>query len=141
MLSSQERSFVMRRPVGHLGTVDSAPSPHVVPVCFALAGDAVYIPVDEKPKSGNPRDLKRLRNIQGNGNVCLMVDRYDPDWSRLGWIMIRGTANVIDTGANRQVGIDLLRGRYPEYLEMKLEERPMIVIDIELVTSWGDLSG
>jgi len=141
MLSSEERAFVMRRPVGHLGTVDTLPAPHVVPVCFAVGGDSIYIPIDEKPKSGDIRSLKRLRNIDGNGRVCLMIDRYDPDWSRLGWVMIRGDAAVVDEGADRKVGIDLLRGRYSEYREMALEDRPMIVIDIRLVTSWGDLSG
>lgn len=140
MMSNDERSFVMRRLVGHLGTVDSAPSPHVMPVCFALGGDTAYIPIDEKPKADDPRNLKRLRNIEGNGRVCLMVDRYDPDWSKLGWVMIRGNARVCNQGPDRHIGIELLRGRYPEYLEMHLEDRPMIVIDIDLVTSWGDLS-
>lgn len=140
MLSKEERAFAMRRPVGYLGTVDSAPGPHVMPVCFALAGDTVYIPIDEKPKAGNPRQLKRLRNIEGNDRVCLMIDRYDPDWSRLGWVMIRGNARIVESGADLIVGVQILRGRYPEYHEMRLEDRPMIVIDIDLVTSWGDLS-
>lgn len=140
MLSREERKFVMRRPLGHLGTVDAEPAPHVVPVCFALGGDAIYIPIDEKPKSGTPRTLKRLRNIDQNDRVCLMVDRYDPDWSRLGWVMLRGRAKIVEYGGDQGVGIQLLRARYVEYQSMKLEEHPMIVIDIQLVTSWGDLS-
>ena len=140
MMSREERAFAMRRPVGHLGTVDSAPGPHVMPVCFALAGDTVYIPIDEKPKSGDPRNLKRLRNIDGNDRVCLLIDRYDPDWSKLGWVMIRGHARVVEDGPDRTVGVQMLRGRYVEYQQMRLEDRPMIVIDIDLVTSWGDLS-
>ena len=140
MLSSEERAFVMRRPVGRLGTVDNAPAPHVMPVCFALGGDTVYIPIDEKPKSGNVRGLKRLRNIDQNSRVCLMIDRYDPDWSALGWVMLRGHARVIDRGEDMRIGIELLRGRYDEYRQMQLEDRPMIVIDVDLVNSWGDLS-
>ncbi|WP_417515427.1 TIGR03668 family PPOX class F420-dependent oxidoreductase [Minwuia sp.] len=141
MISREERSFAMGQPVGRLGTVDSAQSPHVVPVCFALAGDTIYIPVDEKPKAGDPRRLKRLRNIDQNGRVCLMVDRYVEDWSQLGWVMFRGDALIEDEGRNRTVGIKLLRARYPQYRNMALEERPLIVIKVDLVTSWGVLSG
>lgn len=140
MLSSEERAFVMRRPVGRLGTVDGRPAPHVIPVCFVLAGNTIFIAVDEKPKSGDPRRLKRLRNIDGNGHVCLTVDHYDPDWSRLGWVMLRGLATVAAGGAEHPTGVDLLRARYPQYREMRLEERPLIVIDVDQVTSWGDLS-
>jgi PPOX class probable F420-dependent enzyme len=140
MLSAEERSFVMRRPTGHLGTVDAAHAPHVVPVCFALGGDTIYIPIDEKPKKGAPRRLKRLRNIDGNENVCLMVDRYDPDWTRLGWVMFRGRARVEDRGADAETGLDLLRARYPQYHDMTLETRPIILVEVDLVSSWGDLS-
>ena len=54
--------------------------------------------------------------------------------------MIRGHARVVEDGPDRTVGVQMLRGRYVEYQQMRLEDRPMIVIDIDLVTSWGDLS-
>ena len=140
MLSSEERSFVMRRRVARLGTVDSLPAPHVVPVCYALAGDRIFIAIDEKPKSGDAMTLKRLRNIAGNGRVCLMLDHYEEDWSRLGWVMIHGLATIARTGAGFPDAIALLRKRYSAYRSMALEERPMIVIDVQRVSSWGDLS-
>lgn len=140
MLSDAERAFVLRQPVARLGTADAAGAPHVMPVCFALAGDQVLIAIDQKPKGGDPRRLKRLRNIFGNDRVCLTVDRYDSDWRRLGWVMLRGRARVVERGADAGDAIRRLRERYPQYQSMTLEDRPMIVIDIERVTSWGDLS-
>ena len=36
--------------VGRLATADARGNPHVVPVCFALTDDTLYITIDEKPK-------------------------------------------------------------------------------------------
>ena len=66
--------------------------PHTVPVCFALRAGDVVIPIDHKPKSG--RRLERLRNIEANPAVSLAIDRWDEDWSRLGWVMVQGEATI-----------------------------------------------
>ena len=50
MLSARERAFVEARRVAHLATADRAAVPQVVPVCFGLAEDALYITIDQKPK-------------------------------------------------------------------------------------------
>ena len=39
--------------------------------------------------------MKRLRNIAENPAVALVVDRYDEDWARLGWVMLRGPAGGV----------------------------------------------
>ena len=62
MLSERERRFVERQRVAHLATADQLAEPHVVPVCFALAGGVLYVTVDEKSKRAGA-GLKRLRNI------------------------------------------------------------------------------
>lgn len=140
IISDQQRGFLARRQVARLGTADSAGFPHVVPVCFACAGDTVFIAIDEKPKGVDPLMLKRLRNIMENPQVCLMVDRYSEEWGELGWVMLRGRARVQMGAAEVRTGVALLRARYRQYDDMALEERPMIVIDIDLCTSWGDLT-
>lgn len=140
IIPTGERAFIEDRPVGRLGTADGAGYPHVVPVCFAVAGNRVFIPIDGKPKRGDPRDLKRLRNIMENERVCLMIDRYAEDWADLGWVMLRGRARVEPVAAELHTAIELLRARYYQYRDMALEQRPMIVIDVDLCTSWGDLS-
>jgi PPOX class probable F420-dependent enzyme len=138
MLTEQQRRFLESRRVGHLATADAAGEPHVVPVCFAVTGDAAYITIDEKPK-GDPRALKRLRNIAVNPKVALVADRWDEDWTRLGWVMLRGPAEILAGGAEHGRAQALLRSRYPQYRAMELEGLPVIAIRIERVTSWGNL--
>ena len=81
-----------------------------------------------------------MRNLQVNPAAALVVDRWDEDWRRLGWVHVRGSAAVVEGGAPHRRGIDLLRAKYPQYRAMRLEERPMIVLTIAAVRSWGDLS-
>ncbi len=140
MVPDAERRFLLARRVGHLATADRFGSPHVVPVCYALAGAALYITVDEKPKR---RDLplKRLRNIAENPRVALVVDRWDEDWGRLGWVMLRGRAETLSQGPEHDHAQALLRDRYPQYAGMDLAPLPVIALRIARVTSWGDLAG
>ena len=82
-LSSEVREFVQSQRVARLATVDATPRPHVVPVCFALVEDRLYIAIDEKPKTGRPERLRRLRNIRVNPGVQVLVDEYDDDdWTK-----------------------------------------------------------
>jgi PPOX class probable F420-dependent enzyme len=123
--------------VAHLATADATGAPHVVPVCFALLDQTLYIAIDEKPKTGDPRALRRLRNIEANPRVALVVDEYDEDWSRLGFVLLRGVARLTDDGVERTRALAALRARYPQYVSMALEARPLVAIDIRRVSSWG----
>ena len=104
MLSEREREFLADRRVAYLATADQRAAPHVVPVCFAVAGGTLYITIDEKPKRMSGRALKRLRNIAENPAVAVVVDRYDEDWTRLGWVMLHGRAEILAAGARRGAG-------------------------------------
>ncbi len=139
MLSEQQAGFLASRRVGHLATADARATPHLVPVCFVVSDGALYITIDQKPK-GDPRALKRLRNISENRVAAFVADRYDEDWTRLGWVMLRGPAEILDTGAEHDRAQALLRSRYRQYRGMALESLPVIAIRIERVTSWGNLS-
>lgn len=139
MLNGDQRRFLDSRKVAHLATADASGAPYVVPVCFALHENSLYISIDQKPK-GNPRSLKRLRNIAENRMVALVADRYDEDWTRLGWVMVRGRAAILNDGAEHDMAQDLLRVRYPQYRSMQLAELPVIAIRVEKFASWGDLS-
>ncbi len=139
MLTEPQRLFLNRTRVGHLATADARAAPHVVPVCFAIGDDALYITIDQKPK-GNPRALKRLRNIADNPAATFVADHYDEDWSRLGWVMIRGRAEILEAGAEHDDAQELLRTRYRQYQMMAIDDLPVIAIRIERVTSWGTLS-
>lgn len=139
MLSGVERRFVESMRVARLATADANGAPHVVPICYALIGDDLYVTIDEKPKHPDVRAMKRLRNIEANPAVAVVVDRYDEDWSRLAWVMLRGRADVLDHGDEHDRAQAGLRERYPQYRTMRIESLPVIALRIARVTAWGAL--
>jgi PPOX class probable F420-dependent enzyme len=140
MLSDVERRFLAHQRIAHLATADQRALPHVVPVCFAISGHALYVTIDEKPKRGPVTALKRLRNIAENPAVAVLVDRYDEDWTRLGWVMLRGHAEILREGQEHRDAQALLRSRYPQLAAMQIATYPVIAVRIERTTSWGNLS-
>jgi PPOX class probable F420-dependent enzyme len=139
-MSPQEQTFVELQKVGHLATADRLAHPHVVPVCFALAGGTLYVTIDEKPKRQTGLPLKRLRNIMENPSVAIVVDRYDEDWSRLGWVMLRGAAEILPAGGlEHREAQSLLVARYPQLAAMAIDRHPVIALRIARTTSWGNL--
>jgi PPOX class probable F420-dependent enzyme len=139
MLPDRERAFVVARRVAHLATADARGVPHVVPVCFAIDGDTLYITIDDKPKRA-ATSLKRLRNIAENAAVAVVIDRYDEDWSRLGWVMLRGSAEILTDGTEHAGAQALMRARYPQLAAMRIAGHPVIALRIARTTSWGDLT-
>ena len=140
MLSALERRFLEARRVAYLATADARAHPHAVPVCFVIAGETLYITIDEKPKRYGGPPLKRLRNIGENPAVAILADRYNEDWAKLGWVMLRGRADILVTGTEHARAQDLLRARYPQLQAMNLAPHPVIAVRIEHVTSWGNLA-
>jgi len=139
MPSARERRFIETRRIGHLATADVRAAPHVVPVCFGLEGDALYITIDRKPKRATDRPLKRLGNILENPQAAIVFDHYDEDWRRLAWVMLRGRAEILADGPEHARAQALLQGRYRQLAAMELGELPVIAIRIERTASWGDL--
>jgi PPOX class probable F420-dependent enzyme len=140
MLTEAQRQFLDACRVARLATADARGSPHLVPVCYAVAENALYITVDEKPKRTDI-PLKRLRNIQENPAVAVTVDRWDEDWSRLAWVMLRGPAEILIGGAEHDRAQELLRARYPQYRSMDIAALPVIALRLARVLAWGDLTG
>jgi PPOX class probable F420-dependent enzyme len=138
VLSRAERKFLGQHRLAHLATSNVHSVPHVVPVCFAVSGVRLYITIDEKPKRGAP--LKRLRNIAENPRVALVVDHYEDDWSRLGWVMLHGHAEILNAGSEHDEAQALLRARYPQLAAMQIAQYPVIAVRITRATSWGNLS-
>jgi len=133
-------AFLENARIARLATADATGAPHLVPVCFAIAGTRLYITVDEKPKRQSGRALKRIRNILENPSVAVLVDRWDEDWLRLGWVMLRGRAEILDSGTEHDEAQALLRARYPQYETMAIEAQPVIAMTIDNETSWGNLA-
>ena len=110
---AEARALFATAPVARLATVRADGSPHLVPVCFALAGEAIYTAVDHKPKSTSA--LARLRHIAAEPRVALLADRYDEDWSRLWWVRVDGDAAVVSSPRERERALAALADAYPQY--------------------------
>ncbi|MBM7458699.1 TIGR03668 family PPOX class F420-dependent oxidoreductase [Rhodococcus coprophilus] len=120
------RRRVTEARVARLATADESGEPHLIPIVFALDGDAIHTCVDDKPKT--TRRLRRLTDIAANPRVSVLVDHYSDDWSQLWWIRVDGFATVhaADTDAG-VTGLDALARKYPQY-QSKRPPGPVITI-------------
>ena len=140
-LPPELEAFLNVQRIARLATVDERARPHVVPVCFAYAGGIIYIALDAKPKRVPVRELRRVRNLTANPSVQLLIDVWDEDWSKLGYLQLRGTASVIEPGPEQAEAVRLLRARYPQYVAMAIDYAPVIRIAVEGYNSWGGTGG
>ena len=139
MLTNQTRRFLNSHRVARFATADLRGQHHVVPICYAVSNDTAYFTIDEKPKRSPDKPLKRIRNLQQNPHVALVVDRYDEDWTRLGWVMVQGEASLLEGSKEHKKAQRLLKARYPQLDEMHIGDLPVIAIRIKRVVSWGSL--
>lgn len=137
VLSPAEEAFAQGQRVAVLATADARGRPHAVPVCFAYLGGRFYSPIDEKPK--RTLHLRRLRNLAENPQAALLFHRYHDDWSRLGFLLVRGRAELVEDPDERGAALAALRQRYPQYRGMALEGRPLLRLTPERAAAWGRL--
>ncbi|HKA32367.1 MAG TPA: TIGR03668 family PPOX class F420-dependent oxidoreductase [Candidatus Binatia bacterium] len=122
--------------VAHLATADRRGRPHVVPICFAIDGDNLITPLDAKPKKSAPLNLKRVRNIAANPRVAVVVDCYEEDWRRLGYVLLQGKAKLLRRGAHHRRAVRCLKAKYLVYRAMDISRSPVISITIEHTYVW-----
>lgn len=144
ILPERERAFVEQARRAILATIALDGRPRPVPICFVLdvMHPILYSPLDEKQKDlDDPRLLTRVLDIRRDPRVSVLVDRWDEDWSRLGWVRMTGHASLLepegDELIDHQIVVAMLRLRYEPYWEHDLETRPIIRVRIERTTSWG----
>ena len=133
-LSAADRDRLRAARTATLATIRPDGRPRLVPICFVLQGETLWTPLDDKPKAvPHPRDLARVRDIERDPRVELLVHTWSEDWSELAWLRIDGRAALTepDPGA-----VHALRSKYPQYGGHDLEHRPMLTIAIDDVTSW-----
>jgi PPOX class probable F420-dependent enzyme len=139
-LDESTREFIREHRVARLATSSANCHPAVIPICYVFDGGHIYTPIDEKPKSVEPSSLKRVLNIKTNSHVALVIDDYSEDWSKLAYVVITGTAEIISPGpgaSEHARAVDVLREKYPQYRSMAIQERPMIKISPTRFKRWG----
>jgi PPOX class probable F420-dependent enzyme len=151
ILTDEERAFLVAERRAILATTGTEGRARLVPVCFIvgehddrLGRPLVYSPIDEKPKvSTDPHNLKRVQDLLVLPDVSLVVDRWDEDWSRLGWLRLYGRGALLEPEPHEVEehawAVRALRAKYPQYEAHALEERPIIRMTIDRTRSWGNL--
>ena len=104
-------------------------------------GPEIVTALDEKPKSVGDRQLGRVRDILERPEVAIVADEYQEDWTRLGWVHLRGSASLLEpSDQGHSAAVAALRAKYHQYERMGLEDRPVIRIAIHSGSSglgWG----
>ena len=131
--------------IARLATVDSKYRPHLIPVVFVFCNDLFYLPIDHKSKRARPEKLKRVRNIQQNSNVALLIDRYSENWKELFYILIQGKASILGnkymTNHEKSLSHDfhiLLREKYKQYEKIGVGEY-IIMIKPQKAVTWSNV--
>jgi PPOX class probable F420-dependent enzyme len=116
-------------PVAHLGLLDESGHPRVQPITFVRVEDHLWSAIDDKPKRTTPARIKRLRD---DPRATITIDRYEDDWSRLAWVQVLGTIDVLDVRADI---LAALADRYPAYREVS-PRGPLLRLTPKRVLHW-----
>jgi PPOX class probable F420-dependent enzyme len=145
-MTEPEIAFFGTARTATLATIAPDGTPRLVPVCFVLVSDGppvVYTPLDEKPKDvDDVHELARVQDLLARPTVGLLVHRWSEDWTELGWLRVGGRARLVEpNGApgEHAAAVERLRAKYPQYATHRLEDRPLIRIDVERANAWGEL--
>jgi nitroimidazol reductase NimA-like FMN-containing flavoprotein (pyridoxamine 5'-phosphate oxidase superfamily) len=105
---------------------------HVVPVCQVLEGGRIYF--------GSGRDAAKVRHLQKDPRIAVVVDLYSEDWDSLKGAMIQGTAKLIRGGPQFRKIRALLYKKYPQYpAASAIEESDSVIVEVTPVrlSDWG----
>ena len=140
ILTGDAERFVRSARVARLASAAPDGRPHVIPVCFEVMDGSVYIGLDAKPKSVDALRLRRVRNIVSNPQAALIVDRYDEDWSKLGYALITASATLELDEPERDAAVRALKIKYAQYQTLLPDDAYVIKLTPVRATTWGDLT-
>jgi PPOX class probable F420-dependent enzyme len=137
MSDQRARNHLVMADHGVLATVDPDRGVHSVPVCFALVGDRMVVPIDRvKPKSST--DLRRTDNLELDPRATLLCDHWDRhDWHQLWWVradLHRCPDESVDTASLHALG-SALRERYPQYRTTEFAR--LLVFEVVAISGWA----
>jgi PPOX class probable F420-dependent enzyme len=107
------RELLETERVARLAYLDDEDRPRLLPVTFAVSGDALWSAIDEKPK--RTPEPARLRYLQRRPEAALLVDVYDDDWSRLAWVQLLGRVDVMPVESAPDA-MAALAAKYEQYV-------------------------
>jgi PPOX class probable F420-dependent enzyme len=123
--------------VARLGLVDDADRPRVLPVTFAVCGEAIYSAIDRKPK--RTAEPARLRYLRRRPEAALTVDHYEDDWQRLAWVQVLGAVELVEAGDD-EPAMEALAAKYEPYAAER-PPGPLVKLVPERALHWRANSG
>ena len=117
-----------------LATLNRTGVADLVPVCYAIVGEFVAVPIDSvKPKGSTA--LGRVRNLERDPRATLLAEHWDAaDWSRLWWVRL-GLRRTAAPPATLAALVEGLAGRYPQYRDAPFTD--VLTFRVEQVSGWS----
>lgn len=117
-VNTSAHEWLVEARVGRLATASLDGRPHCIPVVFAWDGEALLVPLDDKPKKVGVRELRRVRNIESNPRAVLLVDGFSEDWSHLWYVMVECHAAIVPATDHIRI---LLTRKYSQYKKVGIQ--------------------
>jgi PPOX class probable F420-dependent enzyme len=118
--------------VARLAYLDGDGHPRVLPVTFAVTGDAIWSAIDEKPKRA--AEPARVEYLRRRPESALLVDEYNDDWSRLLWVQLMGRVDVLPASSAPEA-MAALAAKYADYAR-RPPPGPLLRLTVERALSW-----
>jgi PPOX class probable F420-dependent enzyme len=126
-------------PVARLATVGRAGRPHLIPLVFARVRGVLWSPIDATPKAAG--ELARVAHLRANPAASLLLDAYDEDWTRLWWLRVDASGQVVERAAGNpevEAALAALRAKYPQYQRVPVLRDPPTLLALHPlgISSW-----
>ena len=134
-ISEKEIRFLNYMRVGRLATMDGKDI-HLVPICPVFDGDVFYM--------GTHAKTRKVTNLRKHKGASLILDQYSEDWMRHVAVMMTGTVDIIEKGAEFEVAKALLVAKFQQYKELfPINEGESIIMRFRptKVVSWDYIEG
>jgi hypothetical protein len=122
---------------GVLCTVNEKRSVDAVPVCFAVVGKLIAMPIDTV-KAKRTTELGRLSNLERDATATLLCEHWDrEEWSQLWWVrahLVRRSAHDVSNAVREECDATL-RGKYAQYRDTEFAD--VIVFNVKTLVGWS----
>ena len=118
--------------IARVATAGPGGLPHVVPICQVLVDGRVYF------ASGTQG--RKVKNLEANPQVAVVVDVYSEAWGGLRGVMVQGRAALITRGPRFRKIRRLLYEKYLQYPDdAAIDESDSVIVEVTPthVFTWG----
>jgi general stress protein 26 len=105
-ITNEMESFLKDQRMIRVATVAPDGSPNLAPFCFFMNEGSVHVLT--RPET------KTIKNIKKNPQVAFLIDSYNEDWSQNRFLMLKGTATLIEDSKETERLRAVRKEKYPQ---------------------------